>query len=133
MIDGVNQLMVNVSDFSVSVPWYEQVLQVPMNYQTEDKSWTEFKLPDGTYLAIVCVNDNWSEHAQKDAADHVGEHTGITLHTNDIAAEVERMRALGVDFPRDPVEKDWGIKAYFKDPDGNKFGLCQMKPGAEKG
>ncbi len=58
--------------------------------------------------------------------------TGITFLTDNILADYERMRALGVVFVSAPRKMDWGEwLCAFLDPDGNEFDLKQPRnPGA---
>ena len=52
--------------------------------------------------------------------------TGITFLTDDIRADYERMRAMGVRFRSPPRKMEWGEwLCAFLDPDGNEFDLKQ--------
>ncbi|MEC3976824.1 VOC family protein [Amycolatopsis sp. H20-H5] len=46
------------------------------------------------------------------------------LHTTDVDADVEALRAAGVAV-EDPQELPWGRTASIKDPDGNGIGLLE--------
>ncbi len=54
--------------------------------------------------------------------------TGITFLTDDIRADYERMRAMGVTFLSAPRKMEWGEwLCAFLDPDGNEFDLKQPR------
>lgn len=55
--------------------------------------------------------------------------SGITLYFEcEVDAEFERLRALGVEFTRDPVDQAWlWREAYTSDPNGNK--ICLFHAG----
>jgi serine phosphatase RsbU (regulator of sigma subunit)/predicted enzyme related to lactoylglutathione lyase len=55
----------------------------------------------------------------------VGRHTGVTLITDDLAAQVEEWLARGVCFVQLPTPAPWGSHAVFEDVDGNRFNLIQ--------
>lgn len=58
--------------------------------------------------------------------------SGITFITDDIQADYDRMRGLGVDFPLLPEKMEWGEwLAQFADLDGNVFDLKQPISAAE--
>lgn len=48
----------------------------------------------------------------------------ISIHVDDVAAEYERMRGLGVRFDAPPDAQDWGaVHAWFRDPDGYRLSI----------
>ena len=52
--------------------------------------------------------------------------TGITLLTDNILAEYQRLKLKGVRFMNSPKEMEWGEwLCEFLDPDGNEFDLKQ--------
>ena len=50
----------------------------------------------------------------------------ITLATEDIQKEYDRLNALGVVFKSEPKKTEWGIEAVFDDTCGNFVQLFQM-------
>ena len=62
--------------------------------------------------------------AQTDDQTLVGRHTGVGFMTEDIEAEYQRLKNLGVAFDLPPTAQPWGgVLALFKDPDGNIYYL----------
>ena len=53
-----------------------------------------------------------------------GGHTGISIMTDDIQGDYDRLTAKGVTFTTPPADMPWGMTAtWFHDPDGNVFFL----------
>jgi catechol 2,3-dioxygenase-like lactoylglutathione lyase family enzyme len=46
----------------------------------------------------------------------------------DCRAAYDDLVALGAEFLTPPVEYDWEIRAFFRDPDGHLFEITQHKP-----
>ncbi len=53
----------------------------------------------------------------------------LFLTTEDCAAEVEALKARGVEFIEEPSERPYGIDAGFRDPSGNHIRLAQLRWG----
>jgi predicted enzyme related to lactoylglutathione lyase len=51
----------------------------------------------------------------------------VFLTTEDCLAEVERLKARGVEFIDEPAERPYGIDAGFRDPSGNHLRLAQLR------
>jgi len=51
----------------------------------------------------------------------------LVLVVDDVRAAFERMRALGVEFTQEPVERFGGVDASFRDPSGNGWKLTQAR------
>ena len=50
---------------------------------------------------------------------------GTVLETDDLEADIARLRSLGVDIPGDVEAAPWGRYVTFDDPDGNGLVLQQ--------
>jgi catechol 2,3-dioxygenase-like lactoylglutathione lyase family enzyme len=50
----------------------------------------------------------------------------LFLTTDDVYADVERLKARGVEFVEEPEERPYGIDSGFRDPSGNSFRLTQV-------
>jgi predicted enzyme related to lactoylglutathione lyase len=48
-----------------------------------------------------------------------GSNRGLVLETDDLDADVERLRGLGLDFPDGIQDQPWGRFVTLADPDGN--------------
>jgi predicted enzyme related to lactoylglutathione lyase len=51
-----------------------------------------------------------------------------TIETGDCRATVEELTARGVTFETDVLEYPWGYLAGFRDPDGNRLQVRELKP-----
>ena len=51
----------------------------------------------------------------------------IFLSTDDIQADVQALKARGVEFVDEPEERPYGIDSSFRDPSGNHLRLTQVK------
>ena len=51
----------------------------------------------------------------------------VFLTTENCVAEVERLKARGVEFIDEPAERPYGIDAGFRDPSGNHLRLAQLR------
>ncbi|HEY6891073.1 MAG TPA: VOC family protein [Solirubrobacter sp.] len=55
-----------------------------------------------------------------------GAASAIFLTTDDVYAEVEALKARGVELVDEPQERPYGIDCSFRDPSGNHFRLTQL-------
>ena len=51
----------------------------------------------------------------------------MTIRVPDALAAYETLRARGAAFLTPPVESDWEIRGFFRDPDGNLIEISQSK------
>lgn len=79
--------------------------------------------PHGTGLLLE-PNDNPIAKAYQEGVYQMGVPI-IVFHVDDIEAEYERLRALGVAFRREPTEQEWGTEALIEDACGNLVQLLQ--------
>lgn len=57
-----------------------------------------------------------------DRVDH-----SFTIRVSDCRAAYETLRARGARFLTPPVESDWEVRAFFRDPDGHLFEISEAK------
>jgi predicted enzyme related to lactoylglutathione lyase len=50
----------------------------------------------------------------------------VFLTTEDCRADVQELKARGVEFTEEPEERPYGIDAGFRDPSGNSLRLTQV-------
>jgi len=51
----------------------------------------------------------------------------LTLRVPDCPEAYEILRERGAEFLTPPVESDWEIRAFFRDPDGNLLEISEAK------
>ena len=79
------------------------------------------------YARLECP-DGGSTLSVHEAETHAA--SGITLYfeCEDLDADVERLKALGIEFTQDPVDQAWlWREAYTTDPNGNS--ICLFHAG----
>jgi catechol 2,3-dioxygenase-like lactoylglutathione lyase family enzyme len=54
----------------------------------------------------------------------------LVLVVSDCRASYEEMRARGVEFTQEPIERYGSVDASFRDPSGNGWKMIQSRPGA---
>ena len=114
----IGYVNVEVRNLAAAVPFYRDVIGLPMSYVNEEFGYAAFETASGAALGLVQV-----EQAQG------GRHTGIGLMVDDLDAAYQRMKAANVTFQQPPTREDWGgYMAMFEDPEGNIFYLDQTQP-----
>jgi catechol 2,3-dioxygenase-like lactoylglutathione lyase family enzyme len=56
---------------------------------------------------------------------------GGVLETDNCRATYEQLKARGVTFLQEPIERPYGVEAVFRDDSGNWFSLTQRTPPAD--
>ena len=140
---GVDTIAIVVSDRHKAIQWYRDVLGLEVAYIGPSVSNTDPSVqgtPDhaGHWIEMGPGRPKTRVHVCQMDETEPGP-TGITFLTDDILADYERMRRLGVEFPVEPEKMEWGEwLGQFADPDGNVFDLKQpvsvegWKPRADR-
>jgi lactoylglutathione lyase len=63
--------------------------------------------------------------ADPDIADHL-----MTIRVPDCRAAYETLRARGAQFLTPPVEYDWEVRCFFRDPDGRLLEISEARSAA---
>ena len=87
----------------------------------------------GTWLLLVTGGGptadkptvTFAAPADPDVVSH-----SMTIRVPDCRAGYERLRARGAAFLTEPVESDWEVRAFFRDPDGHLLEISEAKAGA---
>ena len=128
---GVDTVAVVVKDPRTAIAWYRDVLGLDVAYIGPSVS-----NPDPGVQGTPEEPGHWIEMGPKaprtrlhlcalGGATEPGP-SGITLLTDDIRGDFERLRSRGVVFRGPPERMDWGEWiCEFEDPDGNVFDLKQ--------
>jgi uncharacterized glyoxalase superfamily protein PhnB len=135
---GIDTVAIVVSDRHSAIRWYRDVLGLDVAYigpreANADPSIQGTAEDAGHWIEMGPRHPKTRVHICQMDATEPGP-TGITFLTDEIAADYERMRGKGVDFPMPPEKMEWGEwLAQFVDPDGNVFDLKQPIPVEEWG
>ncbi|MDH3706710.1 MAG: VOC family protein [Acidimicrobiia bacterium] len=113
-VRAVQHVSFNVVDFEAALPFYTDVLGL-MAVPRPDFGFPGAWLDTGNGVQIHLIED-------PSFVAPSGPH--LAFETDDIAAEVARLRELGIEVT-DPFELNGMRQAFFHDPSGNQFELNQ--------
>ena len=83
--------------------------------------YARLECPDGDSTLSVNVADNVPPN----------ENIALYFECDDLDAEVDRLKSLGLTFDEDPAERPWlWRQAYLQDPNGNK--ICLFHAGKNR-
>jgi len=115
---GIDHMVLYVSDMQRAKEFYAGILGLTVPYEDE----TMVQVQGRGSFSLLLETEEGREPG--------GNCFELQLLVDDVDAEYERLRALGVEFRSPPEDMWWGSRhAFFKDPDGH--GLSLMKPGEE--
>lgn len=112
-ITGVQVISLPVSDQDRARDFYVGVLGMDLLRDAQMQPgmrWVQVA-PRGGEATITLVT--WFE------AMPAGSYRGLVLETDDLDADVERLRGHGLEFPDGIQQQPWGRYVTFADPDGN--------------
>jgi catechol 2,3-dioxygenase-like lactoylglutathione lyase family enzyme len=123
----LTHLMV-VSDLSTSVPFYRDVLGATVYREYGGSSCVLQFL--GTWLLLVTGGEptadkptvTFAAPADPDRVSHE-----MTIRVPDCHAAYETLLKRGAQFLTPPVEYDWEIRAFFRDPDGHLIEISEAR------
>jgi len=118
-----------VKDYDEAIEFYTKKLNFDLTediYQPEqDKRWVVVSPPGSIGTTILLARA--SKPVQE---DFIGNQTGgrvfLFLNTDDFWRDYKDMVAKGIEFVREPKEKDYGLVAVFKDLYGNLWDLLEL-------
>lgn len=135
MITKVSHGSIYVNDIDEALTYYTDVLgfkkisDAPMN--EDGDRWVTVAAEDGNF-EVILQDPKWgmemSEEAIAQRMSQVGKQAGFILVTDDINAEVERLKSKSVNFTMEATNMVWGIQAAFEDLYGNVHLLHQDHP-----
>ena len=101
-------------DMAQDKRFYGELLGLQLSANHEDK-WVEFDTPEGKTIAIEMFSPE-------------GTPPTLALETDDIEAEVARLKEAGVTFEGEIMDNKVCKMAFAKDPSGNTVMLHQVEP-----
>ena len=119
-----------VSDMSRSVPFYRDVLGATVYREYGGTSCVLQFL--GTWLLLVTGGEPTPDKPTVTFAapgDPDGVSHEMTIRVPDCHGAYETLRAGGAEFLTPPVEYDWEIRAFFRDPDGHLIEISESRSG----
>ena len=90
------------------------------------KRWVMVRPPGGQTGVLLAQADGQRQRAA--VGDQFAGRVGLFLRVEDFDAQLERMRAAGVEFLEEPRDEPYGRVAIFRDVAGNRWDL--LGPGS---
>jgi catechol 2,3-dioxygenase-like lactoylglutathione lyase family enzyme len=114
-----SRVLIRPTDLALSQHFYREVLGLAV--------YREFGPPTSPGLVFHAGNGLIEVSGHGEVLPREG--VGLWLQVRDVAAEHERLSALGVEIDRPPVLEPWGlIEMWLHDPDGLAIVLVEVPP-----
>ncbi len=129
MIQSIVHVAIVVRDYDEAIEFYTKKLHFKLiedTYQPEqNKRWVVVSPPGSNGTSILLAKASKPIQNQ-----YIGNQSGgrvfLFLGTDDFWRDYNEMKAIGIEFEREPKEDDYGIVAVFKDLYGNLWDLIQF-------
>lgn len=133
MLTQITHTGVWVHDLDEALEFYTDKLGFKVLYdiREETRSWVVVA-PAGSEVPALNLMVPGPPFMEADAAKQVldlvasGAIRGGILATDDCRADFAALKARGVEFQQEPMERDYGIDAAFRDPSGNSWRMTQQ-------
>jgi catechol 2,3-dioxygenase-like lactoylglutathione lyase family enzyme len=137
---GVQVVGVYVRDQEEALAFYVEKLGFRVHTDVRNGSyrWLTVQCPDqplfqlGLFLPGPPVHDAVTAQALQ-AMVAKGAMPPLVLSVSDCRAAYERMRARGVEFTQEPMDRYGTVDAGFRDPSGNGWKMIELKTPARGG
>ncbi len=122
-MDGLGYVILYVSDLTVSIAFYRDVVGVPFKF--EDAGYAEFATGETRLALYEARRAAWLSGR----AVTPGPAAEIVFMVSDVDAQVRRVADMGVQILSAPADRPWGHRtAHFGDPDGFIVEFAQQIP-----
>ena len=123
-VESVGYVILYVRDLDVSVAFYQNVIGLP--FKLRDAGYAEFVTGETKFGLLERTGASDLIHREPTEGGPAGE---VLFLVDDVDAEAERLRGLGVEFLTGPVDRSWGHRTlHLLDPDGFVVELAQEIP-----
>jgi lactoylglutathione lyase len=123
-VESVGYVILFVSDVEASVAFYRDALGLP--FKLRDAGYAEFVTGETKFGLLERTRASDMIHREPTEGGPAGE---VLFLVDDVDAEAERLRGLGVEFLSGPVDRPWGHRTlHLLDPDGFVVELAQNIP-----
>lgn len=137
MMQGINVVGLYVDDQDEALAFYVEKLgfRVHTDVRNGDYRWLTVQHPEqplfqlGLFAPGPPVHDDATALTLR-AMVAKGAMPPLVLAVSDCRASYARLKARGVEFTQEPVERYGSVDAGFRDPAGNGWKMIQMPPGA---
>ena len=134
MSSGVEVVGVYVRDQDEAIGFYVDKLgfRVHTDVRNGDYRWLTVQHPDqpSFQIGLFTAGPPMLDVATAQAVNAIvakGAMPPLVLNVDDCRAAYERMRARGVEFTQEPVERYGAVDAGFRDPSGNGWKMIQAR------
>jgi len=131
MKQSIVHIALVVRDYDEAIDFYVNKLGFELiedTYQpAQDKRWVVVAPPGGSGTTLLLARASRPEQ-EAFVGNQAGGRVFLFLNTDDFWRDVERLRAQGVRFVREPKQEEYGLVAVFADLYGNQWDLLQLKP-----
>jgi catechol 2,3-dioxygenase-like lactoylglutathione lyase family enzyme len=132
MLTRITHTGVWVHDLDQALAFYTEKLGFEVRYDIREETWSWVVVaPPGSDGAELTLNVPGPPFMDPDTARRVLELVGSgaigggILATDDCRGDFETLTARGVEFQQEPMERDYGVDAAFRDPSGNSWRMTQ--------
>jgi catechol 2,3-dioxygenase-like lactoylglutathione lyase family enzyme len=129
MKQSIVHIALVVRDYDEAIDFYVNKLGFELiedTYQpAQDKRWVVVAPPGGSGTTLLLARASRPEQ-EPFVGNQAGGRVFLFLNTDDFWRDVERLRAQGVRFVREPKQEDYGLVAVFEDLYGNLWDLLQL-------
>ncbi len=137
MSQRVEVVGVYVRDQDEALQFYVEKLgfRVHTDAKNGDYRWLTVQSPDqpsfqlGLFTPQAPLVDTATAQSLREAVAK-GAMPPLVMVVDDCRATHERMKACGVEFTQEPVDRYGGVDASFRDPSGNGWKLIEARRGA---
>jgi catechol 2,3-dioxygenase-like lactoylglutathione lyase family enzyme len=130
MVQSIVHIALVVKDYDEAIEFYTKKLHFTLiedTYQPEqDKRWVVVAPPGSMGTTILLAKASKPEQ-ESFIGNQAGGRIFLFLGTDDFWRDYSEMKAIGIEFVREPKEQDYGIVAVFKDLYGALWDLVQFK------
>ena len=117
--------ILHTDDLKRLVTFYSTVMGLPVTYQSPAEGEPEF-VTVGVGDSTIGLGAYTSVERFVGTVTHGGRPFQLCLYTDDLDADLRRLRDAGVMVHLEPVEQPWNERlCYIADPDGNLIMLAQ--------
>ena len=132
MLTHITHTSVWVHDLDEALDFYSTKLGFDIRYDLREPTWSWVVVApsgsDGPELTLQVPGPPFLDpEVGRRVLELVasGAISGGILATNDCRADYEALTARGVEFVQEPMERDYGVDAAFRDPTGNLWRMTE--------
>ena len=130
MKQSIVHIALVVKEYDEAIEFYTKKLKFNLiedTYQSaQDKRWVVVSPPGSNGISLLLAKASKSNQEP-----FIGNQTGgrvfLFLSTDNFYRDYKNMKAVGINFVRDPSDEEYGIVAVFEDLYGNLWDLIQYK------